>query len=83
MPKRKNGESPDSLLRLLWRQLRSPTPPPRCGLSGRVIVVFIQVMVVETDDGADEFSELDEIRRDDVDAALPGSLWSDPLHHAR
>lgn len=51
-----------------------------CGFSGRVIVIVIQV-IIEGDDGADEFSQLHEISCDDVDATLPGPLGSDPLHH--
>lgn len=39
-------------------------------------------MIVEGDDGADELSQLHEVSRDDVDAALSGSLRPDPLHHA-
>lgn len=56
-------------------------PDAPCGLSGGVIVLFIQV-IVEGDDGADKFSELHKVSCDNVDAALPGSLGSDPLHHS-
>lgn len=59
-----------------------PPDAPR-GLSGGIVVVFVVEVIVEGDDGADELSELHEVSRDDVDAALPGSLRSDPLHHAR
>lgn len=52
----------------------------RCGFSGRIVVFVIQV-IIEGDDGADEFSKLHKISCDDVNAALPGSLRSDPLHH--
>lgn len=56
--------------------------PSSGGISGGVVLVVIQV-IVEGDDGADEFSELHEVGCDDVDAALSGPLRSDPLHHAR
>lgn len=52
-----------------------------CRLSGGIIVLFIQV-IVEGDDGADKFSELHKVSCDNVDATLPGSLGSDPLHHS-
>lgn len=57
-------------------------PDAPCGLSGGVVFIVVQV-IVEGDDGADELSELHKVGRDNVDAALPGSLRSDPLHHAR
>lgn len=57
-------------------------PDAPCGLSGGIIFIVIQV-IVEGDDSADEFSELHKVSCDNVDAALPGSLRSDPLHHAR
>lgn len=57
-------------------------PPPRRGLSGGVVVIIVEV-IVEGDDGADELSELHKVSCDNVDAALPGSLRSDPLHHTR
>lgn len=56
--------------------------PSSGGISGGVVLVVVQV-IVEGDDGADEFSELHEVGCDDVDAALSRPLWSDPLHHAR
>lgn len=57
-------------------------PDALCRLSGGVIFIVVQV-IVEGDDGADEFSQLHKVSCDNVDATLPGSLRSDPLHHAR
>lgn len=59
----------------------APFFPPFGGISGGVVLVVVQV-IVEGDDGADELSQFHEVSRDDVDAALPGSLRPDPLHHA-
>lgn len=61
---------------------RAPRRPPR-ELSGGIIFIFIVHVIVEGDDGADELAELHKVSCDYVDAALPGSLRSDPLHHAR
>lgn len=49
-----------------------PVAPP-CRLSGGVVFIVVQV-IVEGDDGADEFSELHKVSCDNVDAALPWSL---------
>lgn len=59
----------------------APFPSLYGGISGGVVLVVVQV-IVEGDDGADELSQLHEVGRDDVDAALAGSLRPDPLHHA-
>ena len=59
-----------------------PPAPLRRGFSGGVVFIVVEV-IVEGDDGADELSELHKVSCDNVDAALSGSLRSDPLHHAR
>lgn len=58
------------------------TPTATSGRISGGVVLFVVQVVVEGDDGADELSQFHEVSRDDVDAALAGSLRPDPLHHA-